>query len=104
MTICNTVSPMPSTPARKRTVRSRSTSFWKFSAVVAVSLAGIAAAHAHGGAGETAYGKPGDGAGPVRIVQLVMREEGGRMLFQPDRLRVRTGEQVRFLLRNNGRI
>jgi uncharacterized cupredoxin-like copper-binding protein len=104
MTICNTVSPMPSTPARKRTVRSRSTSFWKFSTVVAVSLAGIAAAHAHGGGGETAYGKPGDGVGPVRIVQVVMREEDGRMIFQPDRLRVRKGEQVRFLLRNNGQI
>jgi len=33
-----------------------------------------------------------------------MREEDGRMIFQPDRLRVRTGEQVRFLLRNNGQI
>ena len=26
------------------------------------------------------------------------------MLFQPDKLTVRAGEQVRFLLRNNGRI
>ncbi|NQW54264.1 MAG: cupredoxin family protein, partial [Rhodospirillales bacterium] len=39
-----------------------------------------------------------------RIVQVVMREEGDRMLFQPDKLTVRAGEQVRFLLRNNGRI
>jgi len=37
-------------------------------------------------------------------VQVVMREEGDRMLFQPDKLTVRAGEQVRFLLRNNGRI
>ncbi|HQS15343.1 cupredoxin family protein [Reyranella sp.] len=61
-------------------------------------------AQAHGGAEETAYGKPGDGAGALRIVQVVMREEGGRMLFQPDRLTVRVGEQVRFLVRNNGKI
>lgn len=40
----------------------------------------------------------------MRIVQIVMREEGGRMLFQPDKLTVRAGEQVRFLLRNNGKI
>ena len=26
------------------------------------------------------------------------------MLFQPDKLTVRAGEQVRFLLRNNGRV
>jgi len=37
-------------------------------------------------------------------VQVVMREEDGRMLFQPAKLTVRVGEQVRFLLRNNGRI
>ena len=61
-------------------------------------------AHAHGGAEETDYGKPGDGTGPLRIVQIVMREDDGRMIFQPDRLTVRAGEQVRFLLRNNGQI
>lgn len=31
-----------------------------------------------------------------------MREHDGKMLFLPDRLTVRAGEQVRFLLRNNG--
>ena len=104
MTICNTASPTPSTPAPKRTARSRSTNSWRFWTVAAASLVGAAAAQAHGGAEETAYGKPGDGAGPLRIVQVVMREEGGRMLFQPDKLTVRAGEQVRFLLRNNGKI
>lgn len=62
------------------------------------------AAGAHGDHAETEYGKPGDPKKPARIVQVVMREADGRMLFVPDRLRVRKGEQVRFLLRNNGDI
>jgi uncharacterized cupredoxin-like copper-binding protein len=56
--------------------------------------------HSHGA--ETAYGKPGDPKKPARIVQIVMRESDGKMLFQPDTLTVRRGEQVRFQLRNNG--
>ena len=51
---------------------------------------------------ETAYGKPGDPKKPARIVQIVMRESDGKMLFVPDRLEVRKGEQIRFQLRNNG--
>jgi len=72
-------------------------------------LAGTAAAacfpaivRAHGGHDETDYGKPGDPSKPARIVQVVMRESDGRMLYLPDRLTVRRGEQVRFQLRNNG--
>ncbi len=58
--------------------------------------------HAHGG--ETAYGKPGDPKKPARVVQVVFREDEGRMLFQPDTFRIRKGEQVRFQLRNNGAV
>ena len=104
MTICNIASPTPSTPAPRRTARSRSTNSWKFWTVVAASFIAVATAHAHGGPEETAYGRPGDPGAPLRIVQVVMREDDGRMLFQPDRLTVRAGEQVRFLLRNNGEI
>ena len=53
---------------------------------------------------ETAYGKPGDPKKPARIVQIVMREGDGKMLFLPDKLKVRKGEQIRFQLRNNGEI
>jgi uncharacterized cupredoxin-like copper-binding protein len=56
----------------------------------------------HGHAAEAAYGRPGDPRKPARIVQIVLREEDGKMLFQPDALKVRKGEQIRFLLRNNG--
>lgn len=59
------------------------------------------AGHVHEG---VAYGSPGDPGKPARIVQVVMREEDGRMLFLPDVVRIKRGEQVRFLLRNNGAI
>lgn len=60
--------------------------------------------HSHNDDHETAYGKPGDTKKPARVIQIVMREQDGKMLFLPDNLRVRKGEQIRFLLRNNGEI
>ena len=59
-------------------------------------------AWAHVGHEEAEFGKPGDPGKPARIVQVVMRDADGRMLYLPNRLVVRRGEQVRFLLRNNG--
>jgi uncharacterized cupredoxin-like copper-binding protein len=75
-------------------------------ALVAGSLtAGLAGpASAHTGHEETAYGKPGDPKKPARVVQVVMREQDGKMLFIPDRIRIRKGEQIRFQLRNNGEV
>ena len=79
--------------------------------IVASLLAGTALAapghasgegHAYGDA--TAYGKPGDPKKPARVVQVVLREDEGKMLFLPDTFRFRKGEQVRFQLRNNGAI
>lgn len=61
-------------------------------------------AYAHGDEHETAYGKPGDPKKPARIIQIVMREQDGKMIFIPDKLRIRKGEQVRFQLRNVGEI
>ncbi|MGD9883429.1 MAG: plastocyanin/azurin family copper-binding protein [Reyranella sp.] len=63
------------------------------------------AGHSHSHATEVAYGMPGDPKKPARIVQIVMRETGdGKMEFIPNRIDVRKGEQVRFMLRNNGQI
>ncbi len=58
--------------------------------------------HAH--PEEAAYGKPGDPKKPARIVQIVMREADGKMLFLPDRIEVKKGEQIRFMMRNNGEL
>lgn len=61
------------------------------------------AGHSHD---ETAYaaGEPGDGRKPARVVLVTMGEADGKMSFIPDRIQVRTGEQVRFILKNNGEI
>mgnify|MGYP001272592306 CR=1 FL=1 len=74
--------------------------------VAALALAGAAVAapgkpgHSH--AADAAYGKPGDPKKPARIVQITMREADGKMLFVPDRIEVRRGEQIKFVVRNNG--
>ena len=49
-------------------------------------------------------GAPGDPKKPARVVKITMREEDGdkRMLFEPNRLEVKRGEQVRFVLDNAG--
>jgi len=73
---------------------------------VARALALLAAwpvlARAHAGHEETAWGKPGDPKRAARVVPIVMQEREGRMVFIPDSVRVRTGEQIRFVLRNAG--
>jgi uncharacterized cupredoxin-like copper-binding protein len=81
-----------------------------FVAAFAVSLALIGnAAFAgpgtpgHGHAGFSA-GAPGDPKKPARVVQVTMRESDGKMLFVPDRIEVKRGEQIKFVLRNNGEL
>lgn len=55
--------------------------------------------------GETAFGVPGDPKKPARVVNIAMREtEDGKMLFTPNRITVKQGEQIRFMLRNNGQL
>jgi uncharacterized cupredoxin-like copper-binding protein len=49
-------------------------------------------------------GEPGDPKKPARIVPVTMREGDGKMMFFPDRVEVRKGEQVKFVLRNNGEL
>jgi uncharacterized cupredoxin-like copper-binding protein len=53
------------------------------------------------GAGFSA-GEPGDPKKPVRTVPVTMKEGDGKMLFIPDRLEIRRGEQIRFVLTNTG--
>ena len=79
----------------------------KLNLIVAVSvmltMPLVAAAHegAHFSAGE-----PGDPKQPARVIKVVMREEaskeGTRMLFEPAQITVRKGEQIRFVLTNDG--
>ena len=49
-------------------------------------------------------GEPGDPKKPARVVQISMKEDDGKMLFIPDRVEVKKGEQIKFVLRNNGEL
>ena len=52
-----------------------------------------------------AAGVPGDAKRPARIVEVVMSEtDDGKMLYRPDRVDVKRGEQVRFVLKNVGKV
>lgn len=62
--------------------------------------------HSHNyGAPSYSAGRPGDPKKPARIVLVTMRETSdGRMIYEPRKLDVKRGEQVRFILTNVGEI
>jgi uncharacterized cupredoxin-like copper-binding protein len=69
-----------------------------------LSLAGPGAAgHSHK---TFAAGEPGDPKKPVvRTVEVKMTEtDDAKMLFVPDRVEVKRGEQVKFVLKNAGKV
>lgn len=57
-----------------------------------------AAAHIH----SFSAGVPGDITKPVRIVEISATDEGGHMVFSPNRVDVIKGEQIRFIVHNAG--
>ena len=57
--------------------------------------------HSHG---NFSAGEPGNPKRPAQTILVIMREADGKMLFIPDRVEVRKGDQVRFILRNNGQL
>jgi uncharacterized cupredoxin-like copper-binding protein len=59
----------------------------------------IAAAH---DPGHFSAGQPGDPKKPARVVKVMMREDGKKMLFEPAHITVRKGEQIRFVIDNDG--
>jgi uncharacterized cupredoxin-like copper-binding protein len=67
----------------------------------AMLVSGLASASAHEEA-HAAAGVPGDPGKPARAVTIVMSEGDGAMTFTPDRLDLKQGEQVRFVLQNKG--
>jgi uncharacterized cupredoxin-like copper-binding protein len=50
-----------------------------------------------------AAGTPGDPKKPSRTIEIAMREEYGLQIFEPKRIEVKRGEQIRFVLRNEGK-
>lgn len=68
--------------------------------------AGHSHGHGHGeGHGESfSAGEPGNPKKPAKIVQVTMGESDGKMLFVPARVEIKKGEQIKFVLRNNGEL
>ena len=73
--------------------------------VALASGAAFAAAGAPGHSHETfSAGEPGDPKKPARIVLVNMREGDGKMMFMPDRVEIKRGEQIRFMISNSGEL
>lgn len=49
-------------------------------------------------------GQPGDPKKPARIVTVIMSDGDGTMRYSLDRLDVKKGEQIRFVIQNKGEL
>ena len=71
-------------------------------AMLVTNLAVPLPASAHEDHGTFSAGQPGDPKKPARVIKVKMFEGSGKMGYEPARIEVRKGEQVRFLLQNDG--
>ncbi len=49
-------------------------------------------------------GEPGDPNELSRTIQVTMEERDSKMLYVPDRVEIRKGETIKFVIRNNGEL
>ena len=49
-----------------------------------------------------AAGEPGDPAKPFRTITIEIKDGPGMMAYSPNRIEVRKGEQIKFVLTNTG--
>ena len=68
-----------------------------------VSAGPGASGHGPGNSGFAA-GEPGNPKKPARTVVITMREGDGTMIFNHNHVKVRRGEQIRFVLQNSGEL
>lgn len=72
---------------------------------MALAGPGHAPGHGHGEGDETTFGVPGDPRKPARLIPVTMNETpDGKMLFHPNHIEIKRGEQVRFRIRNGGEL
>jgi len=73
-------------------------------ALLLVSTAAVTFTAAHEGHEHAGFsaGEPGDPKKPSRTVTVRMLEGSGKMSFDPARIEVRRGEQIRFVVKNDG--
>lgn len=87
---------------------------WNRSAVALAAAAALLSAnawagegsaeHSHGHGKSFSAGEPGDPRKSSKIVRVTMGESDGKMLFAPARLEVKKGDQIKFVLRNDGEL
>ena len=70
-------------------------------AVVIILGAAMFGAAAHEGEHFSA-GEPGNPKKPARTVTVTMRDDEGKMQFIPERIDVKKGDQVHFIIQNKG--
>ena len=68
----------------------------------ALALGAPVPLHAHDGHGGFSAGEPGNPKKPFRIVTVTMRDDNGAMAFEPSKLEVKRGEQIKFVIVNSG--
>ena len=74
-------------------------------ALTLATVAAFAAAGPHGHSHATfSAGEPGNPKKPARTVRVTMREGDGKMMYVPEKVEVRRGEQIKFVIRNNGEL
>lgn len=61
----------------------------------------IAPLRAHEGEHFSA-GEPGDAKKPARVIEVSIQEHGKKMTYIPARIEVRKGEQIKFVITNEG--
>jgi uncharacterized cupredoxin-like copper-binding protein len=71
-------------------------------AILTTHIATPHSASAHEDHGHFSAGRPGDAQKPARVVKIKMFEGSGKMGYEPARIEVSQGEQIRFVLQNDG--
>jgi len=89
-------------PKRRRVAIAVAGLLGSTAAILAMNTTMPIPASAHEDHGRLSAGEPGDPKKPARAINVRMFEGGGKMGFEPAQIQVRRGEQVRFVLPNDG--
>ena len=73
-------------------------------AALAVAPLLTVAALADAGHAHFSAGVPGNPKKPARVIEVIMKEGEGTMSYEPARVEVKRGEQIRFVLKNAGEL
>lgn len=75
--------------------------------VLATAVAGLSGFGSHLALAHTTFaaGKPGNpNTKSARTIEIIAQEADGKFTFTPDKIEVKRGEQIRFVIRNEGEL